>query len=464
MVREACVCQAEAEDMGCRRASGRILRIGEKKSMGLFDKFKKQNKEEEAVETPKVTEEGKAEASVDTEKVAETPKVEETKAEEEKKPTSGDTAIEDQRFTLLVEEGFQLKDDFGVVVAGILYGTVQKGDAVYVIHPSGNVRESKVETIEIGPEQGAEKAQNQNVAIRLADITDKNQLPKYTVLTNIKPQTEVNVNTVVENPQLLALSREYPRLCKDVNYLNLLVYVACHAHYVVPVSVDNEPKANGDGTVTSQKETMVRFPSLQNPKDKSTSVFPIFTDKIALSKWKNVFDEKHPPKTMIVRFPDVVSISKGNAVVLNPFGPTPVMLDAATIQNIVNMEGYKKEFGGNAQGPAQKVPSEQDAKLMVGVPKENDEIKKIKDALKKHANQVEAIKRIDFLLKIDARKERAYLCVVDCPQEQAEKIFKGMNQAAAPYFNEIKSIEFMLYGKSKMANDIVSELSCIYQA
>ena len=450
--------------------------------MGLFDRLKKKDKVEVNTEELKATEEIKAEA-------AEALKEEEGNAAEEKKPEqetvtkeavtkevaqpetakadtekASESLEEDSRFTLLVEEGFQLKDDLGVVVAGILYGTVHKGDAVYVIHPNGNIMESEVESIETGLGKGAEKAHNQNVAIRLANIKDKNQLPKYTVLTGIKPQTNVDVNNPTENPQLLALTRDYPRLCKDLNYQNLFVYVACHAHYVVPASVENPAENNGDTKENDKKETLVRFPSLQNPNDKNTSVFPIFTDNVALSKWKNLFDENHPPRTMLLRFPDVVSISKGNAVVMNPFGPTPVLLDVATIQNIVNMDGYKAEFGPEAQKNAQNTPTPQENKMMVGVPKETEEIKKIKEAVIDYAKQVEAIKRIDFFVKIDNKNIKAYLCVMDCPQEQAAKISSEINGVAAPHFVDIKRMEFMLYGKSKMANDIVSDLSCIYQA
>lgn len=437
--------------------------------MGLFDRFKKQKNEEvqetqQAAEAPKANEEIKTEAP----KVEEVPKAEEVKVTKESVEASQKEAKvvegEFRRFTLLVENLSVLPEEQGVVVGGILYGTVQKGDEIYIIHPMGNIVTSKVDGIEVGPNQTADHAENQKITMLLRDIKSATQVPKYTVLTSIKPQTTVDTKVAVENPQLLGMSMDYPRLCKDNTYVNLLIYVLCHAHYVVPASVDKEPVNNGNGTVNIQQDTRMRFPSLQDPADKSKNVFPIFTDWAALSNWKNLFDETHPPKSIIMRFPDVVAVCKGSGVVINAFGPTPVLLSEQMITQIVGMEGYKQEFGGTPAETVKKMQMEQEAKVVVGVPKENDEIKLIKEAMIAQAGKEAEIKRVDFLLKVDVQKERAYLCIVDCPEEQATKLFTGIHKAVAPYLNDVKRLEFLLYGKTQLANDVVSEKSCIYQA
>ncbi len=445
--------------------------------MGLFDRFKKQKNAEvqetqQTVEAPKAAEEIKEEVPENVEAVKEQDvKTVETKAVEEQETGASETEAEDRaetkevrRFTLLVEDLSVLPEQQGVVVGGILYGAVQKGDEIYVIHPMGNIVTSKVEGIEVGPGQTADSAENQKITILLRDIKTATQVPKYTVLTSIKPQTTVDTRVAVENPQLLAMSMDYPRLCKDNAYVNLLIYVLCHAHYVVPASVDKEPVNNGDGTANIQQDTRMRFPSLQNPADRSKNVFPIFTDWPALANWKNLFDETHPPKSIIMRFPDVVAVSKGSGVVINAFGPTPVLLSEQMIEQIVGMEGYKQEFGGTPAETVKKMQMEQEAKVVVGVPKENDEIKLIKEAMIALAQREKEIQRVDFLLKVDVQKERAYLCIVDCPEEQATKLFTALHKAVAPYLNEVKRLEFLLYGKTQLANDVANEKSCIYQA
>lgn len=464
--------------------------------MGLFDRFKKQkNEAAEALKaTEAVQETEAAKEEVSKEKEAEeisTAKAEPSKAAEETETAKAEVqeavseptarkkeavnqeakvqenkaeAKENRRFTLLVESLSALPEAQGVVVGGNLYGTVQVGDEIYIIHPMGNIITTKVDGIEVGPNQTSDKAENQKVTILLRDIKEVEQVPKYTVLTSIKPQTTVDTRVAVENPQLLGMSMDYPRLCRDNTYMNLMIYVLCHAHYVVPTSVDQEPVQTGEETATIQQNTRVRFPALQNPADKSKNVFPIFTDWTALANWKNLFDETHPPKSVIMRFPDVVAVSNGSGVVINAFGPTPILLTEALIEQIVGMEGYKQEFGSNAAEAVKKMQMEQDAKVMVGVPKENDEIKLIKEAMLVQAEKEKEIQRVDFLLKVDVQKERAYLCIVDCPEEKATQLFSAIHKAVAPYLNDVKRLEFLLYGKTQLAKDVVSEKSCIYQA
>lgn len=452
--------------------------------MGLFDRFKKQKNAEvqetqQTVEAPKAAEEIKEEEAKAVEtpvrekepkeepvKVMNESTAEPVKAVDEPATVTGEAEVtekkkteqEFRRFTLVVEDLSVLPEEQGVVAGGILHGSLQVGDEIFIIHPMGNIITSTVDGIEVGPNQTAERAENQKITVLLKGIKTATQMPKYTVLTSIKPQTTVDTRVAVENPQLLAMSLEYPRLCKDNNYMNIWIYVVCHAHYVVPARMD------GESTSKAQQGTKTHFPALQNPTDKSKNVFPIFTDWAAMSNWKNLFDEAHPPKAIIMRFPDVVAVSKGCGIVINAFGPTYVLLPEQMIEYIVGMEGYKQEFGGTPAETVKKMQMEQEAKVVVGVPKENEEIKLIKEALVTLAEREKEIQRVDFLLKVDVQKERAYLCIVDCPEEQATKLFTGIHKAVAPYLNEVKRLEFLLYGKTKLANDVVSEKSCIYQA
>ena len=433
--------------------------------MGLFDRLKKQKNTEvqetqQVVESPKAAEEIKAEAVRAEEPKQEVPEaaapMEEKQTPNEEKAvdkTLSDTANEGKRFTLMVDDAFQLQENQGVVIVGNVYGSVEIGDAVYVIHPSGAIGLTKVDALEVGPGRATDKAENERVAIRLTDIKDKNQVPKYTVLTGIRPQTTVDADTKPENPQLLGLSMDYMKLYKEQAYLNLLIYVICHAHYVVPVSMD---------TTTNAAQPLLRFPSLQNPANPGQNVFPVFTDEEALDRWKNIFDEKHPKKTTTLKFPDIVSISNGTGIVINPFGPSTIMLPPENIEKIVSMEGYKQEFGANAAAGVKKADIPE-GKIVVGVPKEDNEIKMIREAIAVCAKNEPEIKRVDFLLKVDVQQERSYLCVVDCPEEQAPKLFASIQKAAAPFFKEVQRMEFLLNGKSKLANDVVSEKSCIYQ-
>ncbi len=433
--------------------------------MGLFDRFKKQNTQE-AVKPEKAEEKVEAVEAVAASVEEKVEAVEAVAEAMEKKAEAFEAVAEtveekiaegDRRFTLMVEESYKISEETGVIMVGNLQGSIQKGDTVYVIHPSGNIGITKVEALEVGPGRATDVANNERVALNLADIKEKNMVPKFTVLTSIKPQTVVESGVKVENPHLLGLSADYSKWVQDMAYLNILIYVICHTNYVVPVSMDTNP--NGGN------QPMLRFPSLQNPADRTQNIFPVFTDDVALDKWEGIFDEKHPKNTTNLKFPEILSICNGTGVVINPFGPTPIYLSPQQISQIVNMEGYKQEFGAKEGDNVQKVPMEQEqgANILVGVPKENDEIRMIKEAIEAYAKQEQNIKRVDFLLKVDVKQERSYLCVVDCEEELAPKLFSGIHQAAAPYFKEVQRMEFLLHGKSKMAVDVVNEKSVIYQ-
>lgn len=430
--------------------------------MGLFDRFKKQNKQDE-----QEIEEAKATFSKEKEEVEEVKKqiqkeVEAVKAEVAQEES--EEPNEPERFTLLVEDCFKLKENQGFVLVGNLHGVLKKNDAVYIIHPSGAIHHSKVEALEVGPGRATERAENEKVAVQLKDLDAQVQIHKFTVLTGIKPQKVTENDAETENPQLLGMSMEYPQYYQDSNYLNLLIYVLVHANYVVPVHIEGTLKEKVENVAQLKDKSVLRFPSLQNHNDPKQSVFPIFTDSVALDNWKNIFDENHPKQTILLKFQEILPICNGTGIVINPFGPMPVPLTSEQIRQIVNLEGYKNEFGESEIVEASKGADGQEPKLMIGVPKETEEIRLMKEAIIAHAKSIKEIQRVDFLLKVDAQKERAYVCIVDCPQEEATKFFTGIHKAAAPYMKEVKRLEFLLFGKTKLACDVANEKSCIYEA
>lgn len=244
---------------------------------------------------------------------------------------------DNHRFTLVVEDTFQLLGNNGIVVTGKVHGKVKAGDAVYILRPGGNVMLTQVHSMEIGLRTAASEAENQHVAIRLTDIKDKKEIAKFSVLTSIRPQTVVDVNTAVENPYLLGLSMDYSQYYQDNEYFNLLIYEICHAHFIVPMYLNKELEKQEGGTAVFREGARMQFISINHPEDETKQVFPVFTDWLALGKWKNVFDKEHPPKTLICRFPDAVAISKNfhGGIVVNPYGPVPVYLPTDLIERIL---------------------------------------------------------------------------------------------------------------------------------
>ena len=43
-------------------------------------------------------------------------------------------------------------------------------------------------------------------------------------------------------------------------------------------------------------------------------------------------------------FQEAVSVCQGKGIVINPFGPMAISVSSENIQQILNLESYKKEF------------------------------------------------------------------------------------------------------------------------
>lgn len=444
--------------------------------MGFFDKFRKNkeqdnNEQKENIVTEKQSsdKEGKP---LDTakEKASEAPKEKSEVKLVENIPGMSSASSDGTHFVLLVEDIIESEGSMDVMAVGFVHGEIKVTDVVYIIQPAGKISLSSVESIEVietESKRSVSTAKEQRIGIRFSNIKNKEALPKLTVLTNIRPQTVVDANTGVQNPQLLGLLYEYTKMRESNNtdYLNLLIFSVCRSRYIVPVHLDNEPVKGDDGKAVFTKGTKISFPTLRHPQNEKLPVLPLFTDWEALGRWKNVFDQKHPPKTMILNFPDAVKIStKGSqGIAVNPFGPMSLMLPPDMIKMITNTAGYKRDFGEGAKvNRLEEIKAEKGSQIMVGAPKETDEVRLIKEAIATFAKNNEDIKQAYLLIKLDKGKTRTYFCVVDCPEEKARQIFGDIFNAVGAYLNEIKSIDFTTFEKSKFMHNALNDTTKVF--
>lgn len=435
--------------------------------MGLFDKFKKKKVEEaddikvDVPETAETAEEIVEEADV-TEQEAEAAAEDTEVKEEATEESAKDIDDEGRRFTLLVEDAFQLEEENGVVVVGNLHGKIKKGEKIYVLFPNNRMMTSTVEELEVGPGRRVTEAEDDKVAIQIFDVKKKEHMPPFTIITNIVPNPDAQNGKELENPLLLGMSMEYPKYGQQVAYNNLLIYIMCHTKYVVPASINSDAAAPG-------KAPVIQFPSLAEPNGSGRYALPVFTDWNALSRWEGLVDAERPVQLLIMSFRDAVEVCKGRGIVMNPFGPMVISLSTENIQQIINMENYKKEFGNRQKQskPTQEVPQgkpQGQPQMMLGVPKQDKpEVKAVTDAIVAYAQQETDIKRIDLLLKVDLQQKKSFVCIVDCPTDKTAEIGEAIQKAVKPHLKEVETIEFFLYGSAKFVNDMVSETSVIYQ-
>lgn len=369
----------------------------------------------------------------------------EKEAKQDEKQAS--CANDNRRFTYVVEDTFQLLNQKGTVIVGTIHGTIKVKDAVYIMNPNNQIIVAEVSGLEgeiDGKMARITEATNTPVSILVADIKDKALISKYAIVTSIRPQPSIDVNEAIENAQILGLSYEYPRFYEDMEFMSILTYQIAHGHFLAPISMSKVPQAKEDGSVILSENTQISFPTLKDPSDEQKTVLPVFTDWNELSKWKNLFDDQHPAKTLILKFPDCAYMAKSNhsGFVINAFSECPVFVSNTMISSIEQMEGYQKEFGEGNQEQVQKVNIEKDTKVMIGVPAQSNEVDAVRKALTAFGERMKDIHEIYFLLKIDGQQEKTYLCIVDCPKEQAHEIFHDMYIEIKPYLIEISIVDF----------------------
>lgn len=323
--------------------------------MGLFDKFSKKKKKEAESESvvekveKEVAEQSKTEENTEKDVPKAEIKEENTTTAEEKKTentTEAPKIGENDRFTIMIENMLQLENNMGVAAVGNVHGTVKVHDKVYVMHPAlPEPIYTEIDSIEIGPDETADTATDRKVVVKISGIKDRNTIPKFTVISNVRPHNEVNVNQPLENPFLLGLTYEYPRYAKDHGFYNIMTFAIFSSRFLTPIKVDNEPEKRPDGTAVMKKNTKVGFRMLRHPQNESMIVLPVFTDWLTLRNWKDAFDKDDQPKTMLMSFDQCAEIgvkSKGGFVI-NPYSPVPFYVNNEIISSIYKMKAEMDE-------------------------------------------------------------------------------------------------------------------------
>ncbi len=330
--------------------------------MGLFDKFSKKKSEEETedineevTETPTEqtnTEESKtaAEETAAKEADAEDEK-EESKEAPSEKEESADNVIQfpkaavptddnhpTTRITLLVENVFAIDENESIACVGNLHGTINKGDHFYFVHPKFPAGIEAVADTLVVDKETPEYAFNCRLAIKTTSVTKPGDIPKYTVITNIRPQITFDPKIPVENPFLIGMTMEYNRLNSDNEFAYSFMVALLTSRTITPATVElNKIPAEGDKP--ERTEQKIAFPLIKHPNRDDLNVLPVFTDMQALSMWKNAparVDNKQSVVPLIFERSAEVALQNGGMVV-NPFGPMAVFISKTNIENTLKL-------------------------------------------------------------------------------------------------------------------------------
>ena len=368
------------------------------------------------------------------------------------------------RFTLMVESYAVVEGD-RFSVEGQLFGNAKEGEKVYALHRDGTIshltimkiEESTIFAEQVKKEEQEETPETQGARRVKLFFSRKEALSpdwQYAVITDIPYQIEANVNQAVENPYLLGLSRVFFERQGEGEFLNLFFRELVRSHYLVAIETDGSlPIGEKDGSVTLKAGMKLTIPHVT--MDRGESALPVFTDWFALGAMDRQMEAGWKRETMIAGFPQIVSmLTKGEGFVINPYGPQLFYVSPELIHNLMSSPGYQSEFG---EAKVQSVEVKKDAEVLLGYPKENEEVEALHRRLIFFAKTHSEITMLDMLLKSDPDGTKSYLIIVDMPEEHCHECFKEIYESCRDLLHRVPYMDFVTLQRGDFAKGARTE-------
>ena len=392
----------------------------------------------------------------------------ESKSENQRNSENGS---ERPRFTLMVENYAVVEGDC-FSVEGQLFGNAKEGEKVYALHRDGTISHLTIMKIEesttyveqVKKEEQEETPETQGARRVKLFFSRKEALSpdwQYAVITDIPYQIEANVHQAVENPYLLGLSRVFFEKQGEGEFLNLFFRELVRSHYLVAIETDgSQPMGEKDGSVTLKAGMKLTIPHVT--MDRGESALPVFTDWFALGAMDQQMEALNQQKeaggkreTMIAGFPQIVSmLTKGEGFVINPYGPQLFYVSPELIHNLMSSPGYQSEFG---EAKVQSVEVKKDAEVLLGYPKENEEVEALHRRLISFAKTHSEIAMLDMLLKRDESGTTSYLIIVDMPEEHCHECFKEIYESCRDLLHRVPYMDFVTLQRGDFAKGARTE-------
>ena len=392
----------------------------------------------------------------------------ESKSENQRNSENGS---ERPRFTLMVENYAVVEGDC-FSVEGQLFGNAKEGEKVYALHRDGTISHLTIMKIEesttfaeqVKKEEQEETPESQGQRRVKLFFARKDILSpdwKYAVITDIPYQIEANVHQAVENPYLLGLSRVFFERQGEGEFLNLFFRELVRSHYLVAIETDgSQPMGEKDGSVTLKAGMKLTIPHVT--MDRGESALPVFTDWFALGAMDQQMEALNQQKeaggkreTMIAGFPQIVSmLTKGEGFVINPYGSQLFYVSPELIHNLMSSPGYQSEFG---EAKVQSVEVKKDAEVLLGYPKENEEVEALHRRLISFAKTHSEIAMLDMLLKRDESGTTSYLIIVDMPEDHCHECFKEIYESCRDLLHRVPYMDFVTLQRGDFAKGARTE-------
>ena len=228
----------------------------------------------------------------------------------------------ERRYTMMV-----IETDQDTICTGFVYGEMRVNDAICLHRSDKGDIDAKIIEI-ICNDKSVTSARNQTVTLKL-DHSCRGFLQKYSIISSIKYDADP---TIVENPGLSGVLREYGKFFEDQEYIGTLVYEICMSEYYLI-------------KYTGEKEADERFMSVRLNIDPSKDVLVLFTDWDALLRYSNIFEEDNL-QLEVRNIKECFHLvpAKYDSIVINPFGPKSFIITKEFMRHIQEVPGYDELF------------------------------------------------------------------------------------------------------------------------
>ena len=368
---------------------------------------------------------------------------------------------EGRRYFLPVEEFECFTDRNEATLTGVVYGTLKKGDDVYLYRKDGRALGTKVLSVEAYNnslfEPAEEVSQNKakvTIAIDYAKtgFTADDAVSKFSILTSVKPPVKDDKGKMaIENPMLSGLMFKYPEYNKDKEYISLLMGSIANGRFLVPAMDE------GGAAVDGKKKLKVIMVTKKESPDKRA--LPLFTDLQALYLWRQLFEGEKKPSIIVMTFPEASKfVSKdGFDIVFNPSGPVSFGLPNNAVSAMSNVMS-KHQAGAKVE----REVINDGSKVIVGVPRPGEETESVRRALINYCKKNTAINKAGLMMLI-RNGRMSYLVITDSPKVTSQVIFKGISEALKPHLTTTKRVDFSLYSEAPFAKDYFAKQKWDYE-
>ncbi|MBO4579184.1 MAG: SseB family protein [Clostridiales bacterium] len=383
----------------------------------------------------------------------------------------------DDRFYLVVDDipGSVSEVPGGFVVSGIVRGKICRGMDVFVYHANKKtVTSTKVVSLSIAGKK-FDEVTDERVVIDLekGDLPDattpdediEDPVDKFSVITNVMAHETEDPEVGPDNPKLLGLTMEYARFDSDKVFFETLAEAFVHSEFITPVQMS---RAGGN-------KRNIGLMSLKDNEDRT--LFPIFTDKICLNRNRPKSIKIDPSNTIAMNFPEAAAIGMRGGhqgILINPFGPVTVRLPLEALQGITGSAAFKREFGDAVENTsveevlggagARVTPIEKQVEVTLAPPPEAGEYRFMREAIRKYCGAHSDIVKVGIILQTekDNNARRAYLCVMDCPEERLPEHFKAIVKLCRPFMKAVKEMGAIPIAQAPFAEQYFSQNEYTY--